>query len=568
MVLVWTVFGYLLLWGVRYLLSARIYLTCALRGAEVRPVSRRQLDPAELQLLAVPDSELTAAGFHHVGFAQITPLLTCYGSPLAASIFVNEHLPAYAVVRRRAAPEYRQLMELTLTTAFCSGYEIDTLNAPVSGTFSPASMRLEARPELSIAALVGRHAERVVAERAAMEVGDSDCLESLTLEDCIARFAANLAELRSLFRQRGWIVPTADPCLDRFTLRGAFALAHQSVRSAARRRERVQRTLSMPQPTPAPAGGITNNAPRANVEPTDDERRLRVEADLQAVMHVSENPAPAPGTPWPLIAVVFWTAAISFLAMASLWNASVAALILAVVSFHEAGHAAAMRMLGYRDVHVFFVPLLGAMTVGRSAAATVRDRLAVLLAGPVPGLWLAVVLLAIDQTSGPFKPVRMVALALVVLNGLNLLPFTPLDGGRALELLSRPESPWRLAVHGLSAVGLLAVGIVLGDPLITALGAFWALLLPRQLMSYRLRRSVAAVVDNRMDFRAVVRAALEAMTDSRYASWRSGARQLNARAIARLFCESTATSADRGWGAMAYAFAWIPLIVALLLWAK
>jgi hypothetical protein len=162
----------------------------------------------------------------------------------------------------------------------------------------------------------------------------------------------------------------------------------------------------------------------------------------------------------------------------------------------------------------------------------------------------------------------MSALALLILNGLNLLPFTPLDGGRALESLTRPESVWRLVVHAVSAAGLLAVAAYLRDPVIATIGLFWAVLFPRQLLGYRLRRSVAAEVHDRADFRGVARLALEAMSAPRYAAWRAGTRQGTARTLARLFSESLATLADRRWGAIAYASAWLPAGVAILLWTR
>jgi hypothetical protein len=151
---------------------------------------------------------------------------------------------------------------------------------------------------------------------------------------------------------------------------------------------------------------------------------------------------------------------------------------------------------------------------------------------------------------------------------LNLLPFTPLDGGRALEALTSPESLWRLLVHGASAAGLLALAAVLKDPLVAVLGLAWAAMLPRQVSGYRLRREIAAVVEDRDDFRGVVRAALEVMATPRYTKWRAATRRVTARAMGRLFAESLATPADRRWGVLAYVSAWIPLAVALMLWMR
>jgi len=101
------------------------------------------------------------------------------------------------------------------------------------------------------------------------------------------------------------------------------------------------------------------------------------------------------------------------------------------------------------------------------------------------------------------------------------------------------------------------------------LGIFWAAILPQYLASYRLRRAVAKATADRTDFRGVARTALEVMmTTPRCVTWRAVTRQVTARAIARLFCESPATPADRRWGALAYASAWIPLVVASIWWAK
>jgi Zn-dependent protease len=541
-VIAWALFVYVLLYGVRYLLGARIYLTCALREDENRLLPRQQIEPEELRLLGLLDDELLAAGFRHLGFGAVPPLLTYYAEPLKYSVFVNELLPAYALVREPVAPEYGNLVALEIGTVCAAGDRLITLNTLFSEPFFADNLRIEAYQGLSVAGMVERHAARVAAERTSPMSGGS-----ATLEDILGLAAASLAGLRVKFRRRNWVAPTTDPKLDRFTLRGAFALTHYSRR----------------------VFGARKIAPKNSTSgPSENERLLRIEADLRAVLRIAENPQPAPGTPWPLIMVIGASGLLSFIAMALFWNVAIAAVILAAITFHEAGHALAMRRFGYRDVHIFFVPLLGAMTVGSPATTTVRDRLAVLLAGPVPGLWLGVALLAIDQSYGPVRLLRMSALALLILNGLNLLPFTPLDGGRALEALTRPESVWRLVVHAASAVGLLAVAAFSRDPVIAAIGVLWAVLFPRQLLGYRLRRAVAAGIRDRADSRDVMRVTLETLSVAPFEKYRAAVRQATARAFVRLFSESLATPADRRWGAIAYVSAWIPVAAAVLLWIR
>ena len=293
-----------------------------------------------------------------------------------------------------------------------------------------------------------------------------------------------------------------------------------------------------------------------------------MEAALVAVLRIANPPEPLPGTPWPLITLIAATAVVSFIAMSVAWNSSTAAHILAVLFIHEAGHAVAMRLFGYRDVHVFFLPLLGAFTIGRPGVSSVSERLAVLVAGPVPGLCLAVLLLIAARSIDPAYDLRTPAVALLILNGLNLLPFTPLDGGRILEALGPPESAGRLAIHILSAVALIGVALASQDPIMTILGVVWAYLIPRQLAGLRLRRAIAARSVPRSNFAAVARAALETMEGKSFRSWRAVVRQATARAAAQQFGEVVATPAGRAWGGIAYGLSWVPAVVAAVLLAK
>jgi hypothetical protein len=153
-----------------------------------------------------------------------------------------------------------------------------------------------------------------------------------------------------------------------------------------------------------------------------------------------------------------------------------------------------------------------------------------------------VLLLIADRWTDSAYDLRTPAFALLILNGLNLLPFTPLDGGRILETLNRPESVWRLALHVLSAVALIATALMLHDPTFTILGLFWALLIPRQLVALRLRRAVAARGIPGSNFAAIVRAALETMAGKSFLSWRASDRQITARAVAQQFGEAAAAS--------------------------
>jgi hypothetical protein len=93
-----------------------------------------------------------------------------------------------------------------------------------------------------------------------------------------------------------------------------------------------------------------------------------------------------------------------------------------------------MRLSGYRDPHVLFVPFFDAAAGDSKDDASPGDRLFVLLLGPVPGILLGILALYAGAETGAAW-LQQVGLLAVALNYLSLLPLEPLDGGRIMEVL-------------------------------------------------------------------------------------------------------------------------------------
>lgn len=536
----WGVIAYVLYQGMRFLMVMRVYLVNGYRDPVLRSITSRQLDPGMLELLTSLDASLAAAGFRHLGFAESTLFLSSYDKPVPCSAFFNDALSTYAFVRPSSAPKFSAPAELQLQTYLESGISIVTFNMPIAVAFGPPDWRMGGVADAPIATLVEIHQSRI-----APEIGKTMPSQHPVLEDALERDRSSVKGLRESLHKRGWLSPTSDGSVDRFTLLGAFGMARDSRRAV---------------------GGRFKGANPVPPTPGDRERRLRVEADMRAVGALAENPQPVPGTPWPLIIVAAATAVVSWVAAGLLFDFSYATLLLVILALHEGGHAVAMRLLGYRDVHIFFVPLLGALTLGRPATSSIRDRILVSLAGPIPGLWLGLLLAVVGKVYDHTFLLRAAPLLLLLLNGLNLLPFTPLDGGRVLETLTRPESVARIVVHVVSAAAILAAGLYFRDPIVIGLSVALLAVLPQQWRTWQLRRAVAATAPDKSDFRAVARTTLEVITrESRYASWKPGTRVATARAFGRSFAEPEATADDRTWGAIAYVSAWIPVGAWLLL---
>jgi Zn-dependent protease len=141
---------------------------------------------------------------------------------------------------------------------------------------------------------------------------------------------------------------------------------------------------------------------------------------------------------------------VSIAAYSLIWGWRFALGFVVLLFIHEMGHVLQLRREGIQASAPMFIPFLGAVisarSLGRDAAAEAR----VGLAGPILGTAGAAACIPLAAATGNEL---FTALAYIgfFLNLFNLLPITPLDGGRAMAALS----PWMWFV-GLFLFALLA----------------------------------------------------------------------------------------------------------------
>jgi Zn-dependent protease len=156
--------------------------------------------------------------------------------------------------------------------------------------------------------------------------------------------------------------------------------------------------------------------------------------------------------------------------------AAIAALA-GVLLFHELGHYLGMRLFGYGDVRMFFIPFFGAAVSGKRRGAAAWKEGVVLLLGPLPGI-VAALVVAVRIRHEPLEAVkawRDLTMALVTINVFNLLPLAGMDGARLLQHVLFSRRRWLdVSFQILAALGLAWVAIDSGS---YALGIFTYLML-------------------------------------------------------------------------------------------
>jgi Zn-dependent protease len=123
-----------------------------------------------------------------------------------------------------------------------------------------------------------------------------------------------------------------------------------------------------------------------------------------------------------------------------------------VLFFHEMGHWVTMRLFKYRNLQMFFIPMFGAAVIGRHWNVPGWKKALVSLAGPMPGIIVGLGL-GVASIVWHIQWMNKAAMLLLLLNGMNLLPIFPMDGGHVLQTTIFCRNRWLEIVFRLLAIG-------------------------------------------------------------------------------------------------------------------
>jgi Zn-dependent protease len=137
-----------------------------------------------------------------------------------------------------------------------------------------------------------------------------------------------------------------------------------------------------------------------------------------------------------------------------------------LLMIHEMGHVAAMRMKGYETATPVFIPFIGAAIFAPNFKSR-EDEAFIGIAGPVLGSIGALVVFLVwhfvpDKDSALAHVLITLAFTGVFLNLFNLIPISPLDGGRVTQAVGE----WFKYIGLVMIVGII---VLTGDPVLMIL---------------------------------------------------------------------------------------------------
>ncbi len=145
----------------------------------------------------------------------------------------------------------------------------------------------------------------------------------------------------------------------------------------------------------------------------------------------------------------FLTMLISIWAYAMFWGWPFAAGFVALLFIHEMGHVIALRMMGIKATAPMFIPFMGAFIGMKEMPENAFGEAVMAYGGPLLGTLGAIGCAGAGLVTGnPFW--YALAMSGFLLNLFNLLPISPLDGGRIIGVIS--PKLWILGLVG--AIGL------------------------------------------------------------------------------------------------------------------
>lgn len=349
---------------------------------------------------------LSSEGFTFVGFSQLPPPLVNAELPWC-STWLNVDKTIFAAVLAPLPRDTGQVGVIGLYTKTLDGKVILSLPIGDVGYHFPENYESHFGPFQNTQEMLRQHREL------SLKLDSSTVFPSEAEELNSAWNALRETEFETNRRHQYEVDPRR-PDLFRHTWKSAFGV----INALRKSKNPLAQQLVVPEPLHKPG----ENFPLSSAE--------------FAALKI-DFPGPADSDARGRYALFLVSLCLSVLLPWLVFGPLVSVGLVVVLLIHEFGHYYAMRVCGYKDPTIAFFPFLGAVTTSMSRPKNWWAEFFVVLAGPLPGIFLALsCFLAMNLFSVSMASELIVFLSmLLVINYFNLLPIMPLDGGHVLTLL-------------------------------------------------------------------------------------------------------------------------------------
>lgn len=459
---------YLLLLGLRYLLTFLQLQKTAIQFPEYWLLSASAV-PAYLQpLLQTPVRELTGYGFKPCSYLQTKAFLKLEPTTSVDLLLYHPGRKTYAILTLRLMAEPANLFDVEFYSFFRDQSLLITLNGKAFGLLADI-------PQTTVQ-------DAYTADLATQWQRHQDCLErsdqvvAPAPERFIAALQRRLHKYIEQMAQTGILVK-ADPGEYRLTKRAAL---RQTFKNVHANRKVTQLLQQQRQQAKADAA--------RQVE-------IPVELEVRSYQRMEAWRRDIVGNKFRT-----WMLLISLGAFIAAYTQTFTSqsflIFMGALVLHEGGHLLAMRLFGYRDTALLFLPFLGAVATAQRKDASLSQKFWISLAGPLPGLGLGIGLMVLNRQFGlealvgtpwGIEPNLLFEISsiLISLNLFNLLPIYPLDGGQIADLLLFSRFPY-LGV-GFKSLGVLMLGLIgLTQPMLIGFAVLIACGIPNSFRTAKL----------------------------------------------------------------------------------
>jgi hypothetical protein len=149
-----------------------------------------------------------------------------------------------------------------------------------------------------------------------------------------------------------------------------------------------------------------------------------------------------------------------------------------------------MKLFGYKNVKMLFIPFMGAMVQGRKEEYSQFQTALMILAGPIPGILFGS-LFIYGFTLEQHSYLIFLGVFFILLNVFNLIPVGPLDGGQLFKVLFFQNNDLiQLIFTFISSLGLIALGWWFDSWFIIAFGFILGFSVKRLYKVYLMRKDM------------------------------------------------------------------------------